>query len=139
MLLIRILHSLKVWSGLKKAERQKMLLDYNLLRLLNLAFKVQVFNNPPFSSHQWTILRLHKSTLFQIQLGKIKLSANMESNGIIASSMFFSNSSTNGQWSEVLVSACSDDDTIAQDVWWKVRSGVNFINVFRHSFYARRS
>jgi hypothetical protein len=48
----------------------------------------------------------------------------MESNGLISSSMFFSNSSTNGQWSEVLVAACSNDDTIAQDVWWKVETDI---------------
>jgi len=54
-------------------------------------------------------------------LGKIQLAANMESNGIIASSMFMSNGSANGEWAEVLVAACSALDTISQDVWWKVR------------------
>jgi hypothetical protein len=56
----------------------------------------------------------------QIRLGKIRLSANMESDGVMASTMFSSSISTNGKWSEVLVDACSSDETIPEDIWWKV-------------------
>jgi hypothetical protein len=56
-------------------------------------------------------------------LGKIKLSANMESNGIVASTLFGSDISTNDEWSEVLVPACGgpDDEATSGEIWWKVR------------------
>ncbi len=49
------------------------------------------------------------------------MSANMESDGIMATTMFSSSISTNGDWSEVLVEACSFNETIDGDIWWKVK------------------
>ena len=56
----------------------------------------------------------------QIRLGKIKLGANLESNGVIFYTMFSDNSTSSDNWNEFLVESCSDNDTIADGSWWKV-------------------
>ncbi len=46
----------------------------------------------------------------------------MESNGVVASTLFKSDVGTNDEWSEVLVPACGgpDDQATSKDIWWKV-------------------
>ena len=53
-------------------------------------------------------------------MGKIRLAANLESDGTVTSVHFQSLNSTGGLWLETLTDVCSDDESIAADIWWKV-------------------
>jgi hypothetical protein len=59
---------------------------------------------------------------FQIRVGKISLAANLESDGVITSTMFFDNSTTTAGWEELLMDSCPANETIAADAMWKVRT-----------------
>ena len=68
---------------------------------------------------------------FQIRVGKINLAANLESDGVITSTMFFDNSTTTAGWEELLMDSCPANETIAADTMWKVRTRFTVMNEVR--------
>ncbi len=61
--------------------------------------------------------------MFQITIGRIKLSASMENDGDISQTYFVGNNDTDDEWKSVIVSLCSP--------------GVNFTNILRAAFFTK--
>jgi hypothetical protein len=70
-----------------------------------------------YDNKAFIILRLFIIKMF---VGKLQLSATLENDGNLSQILFSGNKSTK-EWTEVLASVCSLDDSIPQTSFWKVK------------------
>ena len=61
-------------------------------------------------------------------IGKIQLTASLENDGD-SSQILFSENENAEEWTEVLISVCPINDSIPQNLFWKVNLSLNILNL----------
>ena len=78
----------------------------------------------------------------QMTVGKIRMSATLESDGNLTTKLFFDDSNSNYVWTDVLVDVCPLTDTMLKNATWKVKSNLlnpTYLIIFTRSRCYKRN